>query len=72
MSQADEVVNDERGPVGRSWSSLCEDCAHVRAIASAKGSTFLLCQRSKADARFTKYPPQPVVSCTGFERYARA
>jgi hypothetical protein len=38
----------------------------VKLITSAKGSTFLLCQLSSSDARFPKYPPQPVVRCSGF------
>jgi len=39
---------------------------HVRVVASAKGSTFLLCRRSADDPRYPKYPPQPVFACRGF------
>jgi hypothetical protein len=51
----------------RRSGSLCPACAHVRLITSAKGSTFLLCELSMSDIRYTKYPPQPVVHCGGFE-----
>ena len=48
--------------------SLCPRCAHVKTIATAKGSAFFLCELSKADPRWPKYPPQPVLACAGFER----
>jgi len=47
---------------------LCSGCAHARSIRSAKGSEFSLCERSKTDPRFTKYPRLPVRECAGFER----
>ncbi len=46
--------------------SLCERCRHLREVISGKGSRFLLCQLSRADPRFPKYPPQPVWRCVGF------
>ena len=46
--------------------SLCEHCAQMREIISGKGSRFLLCQFSRIDPRYPKYPPQPVVRCQGF------
>jgi hypothetical protein len=47
-------------------SSLCEHCGHLREVISGKGSRFLLCQLSRIDPRFPKYPPQPVRRCGGF------
>jgi hypothetical protein len=47
--------------------SLCEYCRHMKEVVSGKGSSFLLCQKSVADNRFRKSPPQPVVKCVGFE-----
>lgn len=47
--------------------SLCERCKHVRRIESARGSVFFLCMRATEDPRYSKYPPQPVVACRGFE-----
>jgi hypothetical protein len=43
--------------------SLCETCAWMQEVVSPTGSRFLLCQVSKTDAAFPKYPPQPVVRC---------
>jgi hypothetical protein len=40
----------------------------MREIVSARGSRFLLCQKSQEDERFAKYPPQPVVQCAGYEQ----
>jgi hypothetical protein len=38
----------------------------MREIISPKGSRFLLCGLSKSDARFPKYPPQPLLRCAGY------
>jgi hypothetical protein len=48
--------------------SLCDFCCHTKEVISAKGSRFLLCQKSGTDTRYPKYPPQPVAKCQGFER----
>jgi hypothetical protein len=48
-------------------NSLCETCRHLREIVSGKGSRFLLCRLAQDDARFPKYPPQPVVECEGYQ-----
>ncbi len=40
----------------------------MKEVVSGKGSRFLMCQKSVADNRFVKYPPQPVVNCVGFEK----
>ena len=45
---------------------LCAVCRHVRVIESAKGSMFVMCDLSKKDSRFTKYPLLPVLQCAGF------
>ncbi len=47
--------------------SLCKTCSRMRKVVSGTGSTFLLCQLSQTDKRFSKYPPQPVIGCDGFE-----
>jgi hypothetical protein len=46
--------------------SLCETCASMREVITPRGSRFLLCQLSRTDPAFPKYPPQPVVRCDGF------
>jgi hypothetical protein len=47
---------------------LCSICQHARTVRSSKGSTFLLCGLARENPAFAKYPPQPVVSCSGFAR----
>jgi hypothetical protein len=46
---------------------LCYSCLHRRQVTSGKGSIFWLCERSKTDPRFPKYPPLPVMQCIGYE-----
>ncbi len=48
--------------------SLCETCAVMREVIAPKGSRFLLCQLSKSDPAYLKYPPQPVVRCDGYQK----
>jgi hypothetical protein len=48
--------------------SLCETCRFFREVVSGKGSRFLMCLMSQTDARFRKYPPQPIRQCSGYER----
>lgn len=45
---------------------LCERCAHVRIVATPR-SEFLLCERSKSDPAYARYPRLPVRECAGFE-----
>ena len=49
------------------WPGLCGACAHARVIRNRSGSRFYLCERSRADPRFPRYPPLPVLTCQGFE-----
>lgn len=46
--------------------SLCETCARMREVLTPKGSRFLLCQLSRTDSAFPKYPRQPVGQCEGY------
>jgi hypothetical protein len=48
-------------------AGLCAHCVHSQVIESSKGSVFLLCELSKTDPRFPKYPRLPVLSCRGYE-----
>jgi hypothetical protein len=54
---------DARPPAG-----LCNACLHQRVVGNTRGSVFSLCERSKIDPAFPKYPRIPVVECHGFER----
>ncbi len=49
---------------------LCGTCQFGRAIVSGKGSRFVLCERSRTDAAFPRYPRLPVTACTGYEPVA--
>ena len=46
--------------------SLCDQCARMREVISGKGSRFLLCQLSRVNPHYPKYPNQPVLRCLGF------
>lgn len=50
---------------------LCAGCRHVRLVTSARGSSFVMCGRSRTDERFAKYPRLPVLACAGFEEPER-
>lgn len=49
-------------PVG-----LCASCRHTRVVESRAGSRFYLCQRSRTDPAFPRYPRLPVLRCRGYE-----
>jgi hypothetical protein len=49
-------------------AGLCDACRFQRVVRTTRGSRFSLCERSKHDPRFAKYPPVPVLACPGFER----
>jgi hypothetical protein len=44
---------------------LCASCAWARRVAGAR-SIFWLCERSRTDPRFPRYPRLPVVGCRGY------
>lgn len=50
---------------------LCAECAFARRIESARGSRFVLCERSRTEAAFPKYPWLPVIACAGYERKSK-
>jgi hypothetical protein len=58
----DELPAPAAPPAG-----LCAVCVHARRIESRRGSVFLMCERSRTDARFPKYPRLPVLRCDGFQ-----
>ncbi len=49
-------------------AGLCEQCRACRRVANRRGSVFLRCTLAERDARFQKYPRQPVLACPGFRR----
>jgi hypothetical protein len=46
---------------------LCGSCINARIIENKRGSRFYMCQLSRTDPRFPKYPPLPVVQCVGYQ-----
>ena len=44
---------------------LCESCVHVRVVRSDRETTFYLCELSKTDSRYIKYPRLPMLECEG-------
>jgi hypothetical protein len=58
------------GPVDRESEKarvgLCFECRFAQLIESERGSVFYLCQRSRTDPAFPKYPRLPVVWCAGY------
>jgi hypothetical protein len=49
-------------------AGLCDSCLHQRVVRNTRGSTFSLCERSRTDPAFPRYPRLPVVRCAGHER----
>jgi hypothetical protein len=48
-------------------AGLCDDCVHQRLVRNTRGSEFSLCERSRTDPSFPRYPRLPVLKCRGFE-----
>jgi hypothetical protein len=51
----------------RAEAGLCDRCRHQRLVANTRGSRFSLCERSRFDPTYPKYPRLPVRACRGFE-----
>jgi hypothetical protein len=56
-----------RSGSGRAAAGLCDRCLHQRLVANTRGSRFSLCERSRSDPSYPKYPRLPVTGCAGFE-----
>lgn len=50
---------------------LCGRCAECRVVRTGR-STFYLCERSRTDPRYRRYPVIPVRQCAGFVEGAAA
>lgn len=51
---------------------LCGRCSRARVIENRRGSRFYLCERSRDDPAYPRYPRLPVVRCAGYEPAADA
>lgn len=47
---------------------ICLHCLRLRIVVSRTGSRFYLCERSRTDPAYPKYPRLPVRRCEGYER----
>jgi hypothetical protein len=45
---------------------LCATCVHARVLENRRGSRFYLCELSKVDPSFPRYPPLPILACRGY------
>ena len=48
-------------------AGLCDSCVHQRVVRNTRGSAFSLCERSKTEPEYPKYPRVPVLECRGYE-----
>jgi hypothetical protein len=53
-------------------AGLCDTCRHQRLVHNTRGSVFSLCERSRTDPAYPRYPRLPVVQCAGHERRSAA
>ena len=54
--------------MSRPDAGLCDTCAHQRVVGNTRGSRFSLCERSREDPAYPRYPRLPVTRCRGWER----
>jgi hypothetical protein len=55
-------VAGKRPPAG-----LCDTCRHQRLVDTTRGSQFSLCELSREDDDYPRYPRVPVRACPGYE-----
>ncbi len=48
-------------------AGLCNTCRHQRVVATTRGSRFSLCERSRSDPHYPRYPRLPVHECPGHQ-----
>jgi hypothetical protein len=48
-------------------AGLCDTCTHQRIVRNTRGSAFSLCERSKTDPSYPRYPRLPVKRCEGHD-----
>jgi hypothetical protein len=48
-------------------AGLCDSCVHQRIVGNTRGSQFSLCERSRHDPAYPRYPRLPVLNCRGHE-----
>jgi hypothetical protein len=69
-AQAPQPGGDRAGGPDRTPGprvGLCETCVHQRVVRNTRGSSFSLCERSRSDPAYPRYPRVPVLECAGHE-----
>ena len=64
-------MSDQDPPISRALSpnaGLCESCKYRRLVPNTRGSVFSLCERSRTDPAYPRYPRLPVMRCAGYEQ----
>jgi hypothetical protein len=51
----------------RPRAGLCDSCRHQRVVRNTRGSEFSLCERSRTEPEYPRYPRLPVTKCAGHE-----
>jgi hypothetical protein len=46
---------------------LCATCEHARTVRGAR-TTFWMCDRSRTDPSYPRYPRLPVLRCAGYDQ----
>jgi hypothetical protein len=64
----DDRAEREQAPRPPERAGLCATCGFARVIVSDRGSQFVLCERSKTDPAFRRFPQLPVDACAGYDR----
>jgi hypothetical protein len=54
--------------MARPSAGLCDSCRHQQLVRNTRGSEFSLCQRSRTEPEYPRYPRLPVLECRGHER----
>jgi len=63
MGDDRRLLEDLASPPG-----LCATCEHLR-LAASRRSVFIRCGLADTDPRFPRYPPLPVVACSGYRPF---
>jgi hypothetical protein len=51
----------------RQPAGLCDSCRHQKLVPNTRGSVFSLCERSRTEEAFPRYPRRPGPRGPGFE-----
>jgi hypothetical protein len=64
-----KTLTERKNIMNPHWKTigLCVSCQHTKMVESSKGSRFYLCELSKIDDSYPKYPATPVVFCDGYQ-----